>query len=56
MRLSNNACVTKVVDRNADEDENEEEGQEGNEKDDNDNASNSTDITVLNTWDSFMLT
>ena len=56
MQFSNIACMTKVVDSNADEDENQEEEQEGNENDDIDNASNSTDIMVLNMRDSFMLT
>jgi hypothetical protein len=56
MQFSNIACITKVVNNNADEDENEEEGQEGNENNDNDNASNSSDIMVLNMRDNFMLT
>jgi hypothetical protein len=56
MQFSNIACMTKVVNSNADEDENEEEGQEGNENDENDNASNSIDIMVLNMRDSSMLT
>jgi len=43
MHFSNIACMTKVVNSNADEDENEEEGQEGNENDDTDNAGNSID-------------
>lgn len=48
--------MTKVVNSNADEDENKEEGQERNENDDIDNASNSIDTMVLNIRDSFMLT
>jgi hypothetical protein len=55
MQFSNIACMTTVVNSNADEDENEE-GQEGNKNDDIDNARNSIDTMVVNMRDSFMLT